>query len=128
MPLGLLTQPVEVESITTADYPTPARRPAYSVLDRGSAERGLGPQARPLAGQSAEDAEGVARMRNVLITGGAGFIGANFVHHWLAKHPADRVMVLDALTYAGSRLNLAGLEGRRRLPLRARRHLRRERW
>ncbi len=51
-------------------------------------------------------------MRNVLITGGAGFIGANFVHHWVAKHPADRVTVLDALTYAGSRLNLKGLEGR----------------
>lgn len=39
---GLLKQPAEVESITTADYPTPARRPAYSVLDRGSAERALG--------------------------------------------------------------------------------------
>lgn len=51
-------------------------------------------------------------MRNVLITGGAGFIGANFVHHWVAKHPSDRVTVLDALTYAGSRLNLKGLEGR----------------
>ena len=39
---GLLTKPVEVESVTTADYPTPAQRPAYSVLDRGSAERALG--------------------------------------------------------------------------------------
>ena len=39
---GLLKQPAVVESITTADYPTPARRPAYSVLDRGSAERALG--------------------------------------------------------------------------------------
>ena len=51
-------------------------------------------------------------MRNVLITGGAGFIGANFVHHWVAQHPSDRVTVLDALTYAGSRLNLKGLEAR----------------
>lgn len=40
--LGLLKQPVEVASIATADYPTPARRPAYSVLDRTSAERALG--------------------------------------------------------------------------------------
>ena len=40
--LGLLKQPAEVESITTAEYLTPARRPAYSVLDRGSSERALG--------------------------------------------------------------------------------------
>ena len=51
-------------------------------------------------------------MRRLLITGGAGFIGTNFVHHWAARHPGDELTVLDALTYAGSRLNLAGLEGR----------------
>ena len=51
-------------------------------------------------------------MRKLLVTGGAGFIGANFVHHWAVRHPADQVTVLDALTYAGSRLNLQGLEGR----------------
>jgi len=51
-------------------------------------------------------------MRKVLITGGAGFIGANFVHHWAARHPGDEITVLDALTYAGSKLNLEGLEGR----------------
>ncbi|HSC47667.1 MAG TPA: GDP-mannose 4,6-dehydratase, partial [Gammaproteobacteria bacterium] len=51
-------------------------------------------------------------MRKVLITGGAGFIGANFTHHWLKTHPADRVVVLDALTYAGSLLNLKEAEGR----------------
>jgi dTDP-glucose 4,6-dehydratase len=49
--------------------------------------------------------------RQILITGGAGFIGANFVHHWCAAYPGDRVVVLDALTYAGNRANLAGLEG-----------------
>jgi len=41
-------------------------------------------------------------MHKLLITGGAGFIGANFVHYWLAQHPKDRVVVLDALTYAGN--------------------------
>jgi dTDP-glucose 4,6-dehydratase len=46
----------------------------------------------------------VARL---LVTGGAGFIGSNFVHYWLREHAADRIVVLDALTYAG---NLANLE------------------
>ena len=46
-------------------------------------------------------------MSKLLVTGGAGFIGANFVHYWLANHPDDSVVVLDALTYAG---NLASLE------------------
>jgi dTDP-glucose 4,6-dehydratase len=45
--------------------------------------------------------------RSLLVTGGAGFIGANFVHYWLQTHPDDRVVVLDALTYAGNRANLA---------------------
>jgi len=45
---------------------------------------------------------------NLLITGGAGFIGANFVHYWRDHHPADSITVLDALTYAGNRANLAG--------------------
>jgi len=45
--------------------------------------------------------------RTVLITGGAGFIGANFVHYWLRKYPADRIIVLDALTYAGNLESLA---------------------
>jgi dTDP-glucose 4,6-dehydratase len=49
--------------------------------------------------------------RKILITGGAGFIGSNFVHHWCQNYPGDRVIVLDALTYAGNRANLAGLEG-----------------
>jgi len=48
---------------------------------------------------------------NVLITGGAGFIGANFVHHWLGTTSAGKVVVLDALTYAGNIENLKGLDG-----------------
>jgi dTDP-glucose 4,6-dehydratase len=48
-------------------------------------------------------------MTNLLVTGGAGFIGANFVHYWKQHHADGKVVVLDALTYAGNRANLAGL-------------------
>jgi dTDP-glucose 4,6-dehydratase len=50
-------------------------------------------------------------MANLIVTGGAGFIGANFVHHWRKTYPDDRIVVLDALTYAGNRANLDGLDG-----------------
>jgi dTDP-glucose 4,6-dehydratase len=48
----------------------------------------------------------------ILVTGGAGFIGSNFVRRTLATRPDVRVVVLDALTYAGALENLAGLEGK----------------
>ena len=43
---------------------------------------------------------------NIMVTGGAGFIGSNFVWYWLEKYPMDRVIVYDALTYAGSLTSL----------------------
>ena len=42
----------------------------------------------------------------ILVTGGAGFIGSNFVRFWLERHPEDHVVVLDLLTYAGNRASL----------------------
>jgi dTDP-glucose 4,6-dehydratase len=48
-------------------------------------------------------------VKRLLVTGGAGFIGANFCHYWCAAHPADRVVVLDALTYAGNLASIAPL-------------------
>lgn len=50
-------------------------------------------------------------MSAILVTGGAGFIGANFVRHWRAAHPEEPIIVLDALTYAGNRESLTGTEG-----------------
>jgi dTDP-glucose 4,6-dehydratase len=42
----------------------------------------------------------------ILVTGAAGFIGSNFVHYWVERHPDDHVVALDLLTYAGNRANL----------------------
>ena len=48
----------------------------------------------------------------ILVTGAAGFIGSNFVHYWLERHPDDSVVALDLLTYAGNRANLEGTKER----------------
>ncbi|HLG07119.1 MAG TPA: dTDP-glucose 4,6-dehydratase [Gaiellaceae bacterium] len=49
---------------------------------------------------------------HLLVTGGAGFIGSNFVHYWLGRYPDDHVAVYDLLTYAGNRPSLAAVEDR----------------
>ncbi|HLI72507.1 MAG TPA: dTDP-glucose 4,6-dehydratase [Acidimicrobiales bacterium] len=49
---------------------------------------------------------------NLLVTGGAGFIGSNFVRYWVDEHPDDAVVVYDALTYAGDRRSLEAVEAR----------------
>ncbi|MDD4333018.1 MAG: dTDP-glucose 4,6-dehydratase [Patescibacteria group bacterium] len=46
----------------------------------------------------------------LLITGGAGFIGSNFIHYWLKKYPEDKIVNLDVLTYAGNLENLKDVE------------------
>jgi dTDP-glucose 4,6-dehydratase len=46
----------------------------------------------------------------LLITGGAGFIGSNFVHYWIENHPGDEIVALDKLTYAGNLENLADVK------------------
>ena len=47
--------------------------------------------------------------KNIIVTGGCGFIGSNFVHHVVREHPGVHVTVLDKLTYAGNPENIAGL-------------------
>jgi dTDP-glucose 4,6-dehydratase len=53
-------------------------------------------------------------VKSVLVTGGAGFIGSNFVHYMLEKYPDYNIIVLDALTYAGNLDNLSDLTSDRR--------------
>jgi dTDP-glucose 4,6-dehydratase len=49
-------------------------------------------------------------LKNILITGGAGFIGSNFIHHFLNKHSDYKIINLDILTYAGNPDNLIGVQ------------------
>ena len=51
-------------------------------------------------------------MKTIIVTGGAGFIGANFVYHMLGKYPDYRIICLDKLTYAGNLSTLAPATGR----------------
>ncbi len=53
------------------------------------------------------------KQQTLLVTGGAGFIGSNFIHYWLKHHPQDKIINLDVLTYAG---NLANLQDISNLP------------
>lgn len=50
-------------------------------------------------------------MSKLLVTGAAGFIGANFIHYWHSANPDDTLVALDCLTYAGNRNNLHGALG-----------------
>lgn len=49
---------------------------------------------------------------NILVTGGCGFIGSNFIHYWIHKYPNDKIINLDKLTYAGNEDNLKDLENK----------------
>ncbi|KQX49180.1 MULTISPECIES: dTDP-glucose 4,6-dehydratase [unclassified Paenibacillus] len=50
-------------------------------------------------------------MAVILVTGGMGFIGSNFIHYWKKQHPQDHMINVDLLTYAGNKDNVAALEG-----------------
>ena len=50
-------------------------------------------------------------MSTLLVTGGMGFIGSHFIRYWMRRHPEDRVVNYDLLTYAGNPANLAALQG-----------------
>ncbi len=54
-------------------------------------------------------------MRNILVTGAAGFIGTNFCYYWVNNHPDDNLIALDKLTYAGKRENIAQLENSKQI-------------
>ena len=93
---------------------------ALPHLDRSEADPGQpqgdspGAQALHLTHRSvaADPAPPKLPAMRILVTGAAGFIGSNFVHYWLDRHPEDDVIALDLLTYAGNRANLDDVEDR----------------
>ena len=66
-------------------------------------------------------------MKNLLVTGGAGFIGSNFVRYMLQNHSNYNIVVFDKLTYAGNLDNLRDVANDPQLRVRAGRYLRTKR-
>ena len=60
----------------------------------------------------------------IIVTGGAGFIGSNFVFHMLNKYPDYRIVCLDCLTYAGNLSTLAACNGQSEFPFCKRKYYR----
>src|SRR3954467_1201392 len=98
----------------------PARpRPRHHLADPGRPDRPVArlgegrrrPEVR-IAGRRSRSTGMSMSTTRLLVTGGAGFIGANFVHHTVAHRPDVRVTVLDALTYAASESSLAPVRDR----------------
>jgi dTDP-glucose 4,6-dehydratase len=67
---------------------------------------------RPRQGQGRRGLTAYDGHVRILVTGAAGFIGSNFVHYWVERHPDDTVVALDLLTYAGNRANLEAVADR----------------
>ena len=79
------------------------------TVTRGGCFRGVPPLLVGYGGMADE----VFSPKNVIVTGGCGFIGSNFVHYVYDHHPDVHVTVLDALTYAGNLENIRGILGDR---------------
>ena len=93
---------------TDSTPPTTAR--PHHPPARLEAQEPADPAGSPCGGRSPS----VGRVR-LLVTGGAGFIGSNFVRYWSENHPDDHVVVYDLLTYAGNLANLDDIRGPDRL-------------
>jgi len=90
------------------DFNLKAKRPKFSVLDNSLLEKVINNKLPTW--QEATERFFKKNMKKLLVTGGAGFIGSNFIHYILRKYKNYKVINLDKLTYAGNLENLKDIE------------------
>jgi len=106
--VGILNpaKPVQVSALTTDQYPTRARRPAWSVISKEKLKANFGlyfPQWRESLRRFLSQEFRVHNPKTILVTGGAGFIGSNFIRHLFTKAGFNGLIVnFDKLAYAGN--------------------------
>lgn len=110
--MELLHLACEVVSIPPGDFPVEASRPFYSVLSGTRWANASGrsvPHWREALGRRIQKPANpnLSLMKSILVTGGAGFIGSNFIPYFAARYPGYRLVNLDKLTYAGNPENLS---------------------
>lgn len=99
----------EVRPCKSNERTTIAKRPHYSVLSKTKVVNETGTTLRPWQKALGEVIEEIMNKRNILITGGAGFIGSHVARLFATKYPHYNIVILDKLTYAGNRENISDI-------------------
>lgn len=106
----------DVQPCHSDEFPSPVKRPSYSVLDKTKIKKVFGVKipywtdSLKQCISNLKNQESIMAKRNIIITGGAGFIGSHVVRLFVNKYPDYNIINLDKLTYAGNLANLKDVE------------------
>lgn len=106
----------DVQPCHSDEFPSPVKRPSYSVLDKTKIKKVFGVKipywtdSLKQCISNLKNQQSIMAKRNIIITGGAGFIGSHVVRLFVNKYPDYNIINLDKLTYAGNLANLKDVE------------------